>query len=230
VTITSGLSEANGIVVDPGGDVIVSNFNPTFNVTLYSRPYTGGPTIITNGINDPYRLAMDSFGNLFVNNTFTNTVTEYAPPYTGSPIATIATGIRFCTAMIVDGAGNLFLGGGSNVLIYAPPYTSPPTSITNGASSPAGLALDGASDLFVTNNANNTVTEYAPPYTGAPLVTISNGLAGPYAIAVDKGGNVFVSNTFPTSSVTEYAPPYTGSPIATITSGINEPSALLLTP
>ena len=42
-----------------------------------------------------------------------------------------------------------------------------------------GVALfdynnDGLLDLFVSNYGNNTVTEYAPPYTAAPVATMSS--------------------------------------------------------
>jgi hypothetical protein len=48
-------------------------------------------------------------------------------------------------------------------------------------SSPYALTLDAAGDLFVANDGNNTVTEYAPPYTGAPT-TISTGVDAPEAL------------------------------------------------
>jgi hypothetical protein len=42
--------------------------------------------------------------------------------------------------------------------------------------------FDGAGNLFVVNEGNNTVTEYAPPYTGSPIATISTGLNSPVAL------------------------------------------------
>src|SRR5580704_14355099 len=98
---------------------------------------------------------MDGFGNLFVNNIFAQNVTEYAPPYTGSPIATLSTGVRFATDMKFDAVGNLFIAGqGSTILVYAPPYTGSPTIVSSGLSSPEDIAIDGAGNLFVTNIGN----------------------------------------------------------------------------
>jgi sugar lactone lactonase YvrE len=92
---------------------------------------------------------------------------------------------------------------------------------------PQGLAFDASGDLFVANLYNDTVTEYAPPYTGPPSATISIGLSGPEGLAFDTSGDLFVANR---GNVTEYAPPYTGAPIATISNGVGEPDGLALSP
>lgn len=79
--------------------------------------------------------------------------------------------------------------------MYMPktPNGSPIGSITDGVSAPAGVAVDSAGALYVTNEGNNTVTVYAQG-SSSPSLTISNGISGPYGIAVDSSGEVFVSN------------------------------------
>jgi sugar lactone lactonase YvrE len=113
---------------------------------------------------------------------------------------------------------------------YVPPYTGAPVAtITSGLSGPNALALDGAGNLFVSNETSNRVTIYAPPYTGTPTVVGTNStLVAPFALALDGAGDLFVAN-FNAANVTEFAPPYTGSPIATIPTGTG-PRALVLTP
>ena len=88
--------------------------------------------------------------------------------------------------------------------------------------------LDGRGDLFVANYEDETVTEYAPPSWGAPVLTISNGISGPTGLAIDTFGNLFVANTS-NNTVTEYAPPYTGAPTLTI-SGSGRPIGLTFGP
>jgi serine/threonine-protein kinase len=66
-------------------------------------------------------------------------------------------------------------------------------SITTGVTAPAGIAVDKAGALYVTNEGNNTVTVY-PHGASTPSLTISTGINGPYGIAVDSSGDVFVSN------------------------------------
>ena len=86
---------------------------------------------------------------------------------------------------------------------------------------PHDLAFNASGNLFVTSLFSNDVTEYAPPYTGAPTATISNSISGPTGVAFNGSSNLFVANS--SDNVTEYAPPYTGAPIATISNGVNFP-------
>jgi len=162
---------------------------------------------------------------LFVANAGNNHVTEYAPPYTGTPTI-ISTDVNGPFALTLDAAGDLFVAndGNNTVTEYAPPYTGTPTIISTDVNGPFALTLDAAGDLFVADS-GNTVTEYAPPYTGTPT-TISTGVSDPQALALDAAGDLFVANFNP-NTVTEYAPPYTGTP-TTISTGVSEPEALTL--
>jgi hypothetical protein len=87
---------------------------------------------------------------------------------------------------------------------------------------PAGLTFDGAGHLWVTNAANNSLTEYAATANGnvAPLTTIAGsetGLNGPQGVVLDKAGNLLVANTY-ASSLNEFAPSASGNvaPMRTI--------------
>ncbi|HKE37591.1 MAG TPA: hypothetical protein VKB39_09165, partial [Candidatus Baltobacteraceae bacterium] len=83
-------------------------------------------------------------------------------------------------------------------------------------------------NLFVPNQGGNSVTEYAPPYGGAPT-TIKGGQSQPIALAIDGTGNLYVAN-YGNNSVTMYAPPYAGGSWLTISNGIVNPQALALSP
>ena len=83
-------------------------------------------------------------------------------------------------------------------------------------------------NLFVANNSGNNITEYAPPYTGAPIATISNSVDAPFDLAFNASSNLFVANF--NNTVTEYAPPYTGAPIATISNSVNVPLGVAFGP
>lgn len=171
---------------------------------------------------------------LFVANSANNTVTEYAPPYTGEPVATISNSLSAPAGLAFDASGDLFVAnsGNNTVTEYASPYKSAPiATIAIGPSSPFGpfgLAFDASGNLFVSNSQAGSVTEYASPYTGAPIATISNGLSGPAGLAFDASDNLFVANnlTQTPGTVTEYASPYTGAPIAAVTIGLNAPLAV----
>jgi hypothetical protein len=231
-TVTSGIDQATALALDAASDLFVASYagntGNTGAVTEYAVPYTAAPAVtITAGVAQPTALALDSSGNLFVMNFYTNTVTEYAPPYTQtSPTTTISTGIDWPDAMALNAAGDLFVANyiKNTVTEYAPPYTGAPTTISAGVSIPDALAINGAGDLFVANS--TSITEYAPPYTGSPVATISDYDTAT-AMAFDGMGDLFAVNA--TNDVFEFAP-NAGSPMATISSGQDNPMGVLLTP
>lgn len=82
-----------------------------------------------------------------------------------------------------------------DVLFYDPTKVnpSPEGSITEGISSPVGVATDQSGTLYVANLGNSTITEY-PAGQSRPSLTISTGLSYPFGIAVDSKSDVFVTN------------------------------------
>jgi hypothetical protein len=109
----------------------------------------------------PQKLFVAGYGN--------NTVTEYAPPYTGAPIAMITNSLSAPVGLGFNASGDLFVGndGNNTVTEYASPYTSAPmatTTISNSYVAVEGVAFNASGDLFVSTEGNNTVTEYASPY------------------------------------------------------------------
>lgn len=84
---------------------------------------------------------------------------------------------------------------------------APIASITNGISSPNGLAVDSVGNLYVANSGNSTVTVY-PPGATSPSTTYSDGISAPFGVAVGSDGTVYVANETGNGSsggtVTEY--------------------------
>jgi Abnormal spindle-like microcephaly-assoc'd, ASPM-SPD-2-Hydin/NHL repeat len=160
-------------------------------------------------------------------------------------------------AVVVDSGGNLYVGdGNSRVLEYNNPFAacasfpcvggsanlvfgqngSFTSSVENNGgvsanslSSPEGLALDAAGDLYVSDDGNNRVLEYNTPLTtdttadqvfgqGGSFTStaFNNGgisagsLAGPYGLAVDPSGDLYVSDSG-NSRVLEYDNPTTNT-------------------
>ena len=65
-------------------------------------------------------------------------------------------------------------------------------------SGPAGIAVDGASDLFIADTGNNRIV--AVPYTSQGLnvsaaTAPSTSLSGPLAVIVTPAGNLYVANS-----------------------------------
>lgn len=111
-----------------------------------------------------------------------------------------------------------------------------------GLVNPAGIALDSASNIYVTNQSNASVTVYPAGSSGnvAPMATISGastGLLNPFGIALDSANRIYVANGLGTTtpSVTVYAAGSNGNvaPMATIAgslTGLADPSGIVVDP
>ena len=229
--ITCGTGNTSAIALDPAGDVFVSSQGSA--VAEYSYPFSStAAATISNGILYPLALAFDHAGHLFVANYAIQTITVYAPPYTGAPTATMATSAEVGggpSFMALDAAGDLAVtnqGSSPTVEVYAPPYTGSPTILPSTVINPRpnALTFDAAGQLFVTDVAHSVVQVFAPPFTSASE-TVAAGISSPVSLLIDSSGNLFVGNA--NGGVTEYAPPYSGVPVATIATGINVPISLV---
>ena len=91
------------------------------------------------------------------------------------------------------------------VLALAPGDWTVALNFTGGGlSSPAGLALDSAGNVWVANAGGNSITALSSTgtlLTGATGYTGSNNIFGAQGIAVDKTGNVWVADTLLSSVV-----------------------------
>jgi len=145
----------------------------------------------SNGINGaarfykPYGLTMDLAGNLYVADTYNNTIRQVSPVGTNWVVTTIA-GVA-----LLPGSAD---GTNSSATFNAP----------------AGLAMDTNDNLYVADFANNTIRKMTPSGTNWVVSTLA-GLAGfagssdgtnssarfsqPYGVAVDSANNVYVSDS-----------------------------------
>jgi hypothetical protein len=216
-SLSGAVCTANFAVKSDIQSLFVANYDSN-DVLIYTS-YSAAPTTISNGVNEPYALAMDAAEDLFVSNYGNNTVTEYAPPWTNAPIATISSGLNGPSGLAIDTSGNVFVANSNanSVEEFAPPYSGAPVTITTGVNEDFYVAVDPNDHVFVANFGNNTVTEYALPY-GSPTATITNGVTKPSGLALNALDELFVVD-FNGPGATEYASPYTGAP-TTLSTGL----------
>jgi sugar lactone lactonase YvrE len=252
----SDVKKPSAMAVGPNGYIFVAD-NTSSEVAVYGN--TGSLPIytLTNGINAPRGLAVDSEGNLYVSNcpeecyNFVGpngNVTVYsAGQYTLS--RTISRGVTSPDALMVARNNYLYVANSgsedysvpSTVKVYPPGKGSPSESILKGLNDPVALALSPSGTLFVgncgyfcvQNYQNGFVTAYVAGKPGL-VRTITQGIFNPAAVAVGPSGYLFVANppfgrTSYTSTVQVYAP---GSKTLerTISKGISYPSALVFGP
>jgi sugar lactone lactonase YvrE len=211
VTITgsnTGLRNPDGIAVDAAGQFYVTNANGP-SITVYAASAAGNAMPLATiaggntGLNSPRGIALDAAGRMYVANAGGNSITVYAASAAGNamPLATIAgsnTGLSNPFGIAFDAAGQLYvancgcLGGAvASITRYAAGATgnATPTATIAGSNTrltgPAGIAVDAAGRLYVTNFGSNgisvdSITVYAASATGnaTPTATIAGSNTG----------------------------------------------------
>lgn len=183
----------------------------------------------------PYGVTSDSSGNIYVADAGNNTIRKITPAGVVTTIAGkdgsnagsvdgSGTNARFTnpTGITADGAGNLYVSDtnnhtirkittAGNVITYAGKAgfkgASDGLSPSARFSSPSGLAIDSAGNLFVVDTGNNTIREIS---SGGVVSTVA-GVAGgvgttegtgnavrlntPYGVTVDSSGTVYIADS-----------------------------------
>jgi len=149
-----------------------------------------------------------------------------------------AVGVRTGAVLITDSNGTttstLLSGVGTGAAVAVDPGT--PNAIGATYKTPAGIAVDGAGNVYVADPGAGTVQEY--PAGGGNAISIGTSLNVPTSVAVDAGGDVYILNQGTSSSasngtgsvveVPSIAGVVTNSAQTTLLSGLNSPSDLVL--
>ena len=222
------------VLVANGGSGTVTDYplSPSGNVAPL---FTLGQA---NMLSAPGGVAVDTTGRVYVVNSASSTISEFAPGVTSAsaPDVTIAgsnTGLSNPTAIALDTAGRIYVTSQSSatVSVFAAGATGNAAPIATiagtgtGLSGPASATVTSAGDLWVANASNNSLTEYAPGANGnvAPIATVAGAatdLNSPVGIGQDERGNLLVANLYG-ESITRFAPGATGNapPIGLIAGG-----------
>ena len=194
--------------------------NQSHNTVLgYTLPLTSATQspAVSIGLNNPEYLAEDASGNVFAANLGGPTIVlEIPPPYTAATV-TNSLGNNDALQMALAPNGDLALANVGDGSLYAPPYTAAPTALSNGLSSPYGVAFDASNNLYFGNNGAVTLAMLAPPYTGAPTTVSLSSYADGLTVS---GTTLFVGEN---ADVDIFSLPLTASstPIATLSRGIS---------
>ena len=227
VTLESGLNSPWGLAVDAKNDLFVSLYN---NGQVIEYPYTGtgsnygSPVTLASGLKFPEGLALDGSGNLFValyrdqnkdpNSGSVVALSLSASGY-GSPV-TVATGLSYPSGVTVDTNDNVLVTSVmdpsqdlSSGAILEIPFTGSgfetPVTLASGMTSPEGVVLDNAGNIFFPDQGTNQFYELnratAPSLSFASTSAGSTSLDSPQKISVMNIGNQplnFSSVAYPT--------------------------------
>lgn len=158
----------------------------------------------TYPLSQPYGLALDASGNLYVANTAANDVLIYNPNHV--QMRRISQGVQAPTGVAVDPSGNLWVTNSSanSITKYSPAgnQMTVPGTIEFGLDNPQAIAVDGLYNVWVENNFAS-VGVY--PYIGGRWLSTTFGTGGVpvTGVAVYRdlfvvGGNTsYFTNTIP---------------------------------
>lgn len=189
--------------------------------------------------NNPQALAFDGAGNLYVADTGNMTIRKLAPSGNGWSVSTFAgtaglagshddtgTAARFNgpSGLALDGAGNLYVADTGNEIIrkitpqgavstWAGTARSAGTTdgpgLTAKFNGPAGLALDGAGNLYVADAGNQVIRKVTTAGVVVSTWAGMSGMAGsadatgssarfrgPTGLAADPSGTLFVADFY----------------------------------
>ena len=162
--------------------------------------------------NNPYSLAVDSAGNVYVADTGNQTIREVTPVGTNWVVTTLA-GLAG-NAGTNDGTGNAARFNG-----------------------PGGVAVDSATNLYVADTANHTIRKVTPVGSNWVVTTLA-GLAGsagtndgtgiaarfffPFGLTVATNGNLFVAD-YGNSTIRKVTAAGMNWSVTTLANGFNGP-------
>ena len=226
------VTNASGSVTSPPATLRVLSFDVTTFAGLSGSPGQNDGVGQSARFNAPHGIAADSSNNLYVADTYNSTIRKITPDgqvatlagQPGSPGNADGAGGQFYLpyGVAVDSAGTLYVtDSGNNTVRKITPAGVVSTlaglagnpGSANGTNSaarfffPKGIAVDALGNVFVTDQANQTIRQITP----AGVVSTLAGLAGnwgsadgtndsarfssPSGLALDTFGNLLVADT-----------------------------------
>ena len=215
------------------GEIVVVAGNPNSTLTATTTPQPA-LNVAIQAVNS---LATDAAGNLYISDFFNNLVEQVTPngqivvfagggsnggPFT-TPQPATSVSLNGPTGMVMDEFGNFYIsdqninliemvnaagqivtvaGGGGTT-----PSTTPQNAFAVGFNCPAGLAVDGAGDLYIADFCNDMVEQLnlagqvvvvagsgGTVPSATPISGTNASLGIPQGVEVDGAGNLYIAD------------------------------------
>ena len=199
----------------------------TFTVTQAGSSFTpvsALTTLISQGLNLPYAVAIDLAGNLYIADTGHNAIQEWVAA-TQQMTTLVSTGLNAPHGIAVDVQGNVYIADAYNNAIkeWSPATQQLTTLVSSGLNFPLSVAVDAQGNVYIADFGNNAVEQWNP--TSQQLTTlVSQGLNHPTGVAVDALGNVYIAD-FRNNAIEQWIP-LTQQLTTLTTQGLSFPNAV----
>jgi len=193
----------NGTPSNPGNTI--TKFVPAYYFYSSLSPcYVNISSFTYNVGNNPYGIAIDASGNVWISNYGSNTVTELNSSGALLNTYTVGNGPR---GIAIDPSGNVWVANSGsdtspgNTVTMITPSTGTTTNYTVGTG-PHSIAIETSGNVWVTNfgtttSPGNTITELV--FNGSNILSKTIPFTvgkNPEGISIDFWGNVWVTNYY----------------------------------
>jgi hypothetical protein len=168
---------------------------------IFKFTWDGGQSVFVSGLTDPWDVAFDRTGNLFVVDYDHSGLVGNAAIYKITPNGartTFASGLNYPSYLAVDGTGNVFAADYNRGIIYQYKPAGSRATFATGLHHPVGMAFDSAGNLFVAdNNAGNiyqgNIYQYKPNGSRTIFAVLDRS-DRPADLAFDSMGNLLMAD------------------------------------
>jgi sugar lactone lactonase YvrE len=175
--------------------------------------FSGLQTTVGSGFEEPFAVAVDKSGNLYVGESDGYYVAEIMAvngAIPASPTIRMLVGgwptIELPSGLAVDGNGNVFVtdfykGVVDEILAVDGSIPVSPTIRTLGSSlsNPWGVAVDGSGNVYISEYYKSDIKEIVAVNGSIPaspaIVTVGSGFTNPEGLAIDGSGNLYVADS-----------------------------------
>src|SRR5580658_670165 len=155
-------------------------------------PVTALTTLISQGLNLPYAVALDSAGNLYIADTGDNAIQEWVAA-TQQMTTLVSAGLNAPHGVAVDARGNVYIADSYNNAVeqWSPATQQLTTLVSSGLNFPLAVAVDAQGNVYIADFGNNAIKQWSAT-TQQMTSLVSEGLSFPNSVTLDGQGNVYL--------------------------------------